>query len=404
MTYIGFVSLAIGLLASLLLITNKSFSNVRVFPPAFYLWHTAACLLGWYISLSDFDPDSRKYFSLAPYDMPFGIATNLVYWFTSATHKLFSGFGPAPTYLDYFLIFNLFGYAGCIVLCATMLEKVRSFGARTNTLVVLAMLIPGLSFWTSALGKDAPIFLGIALMVRGASDLKARLWLFVLGLALVFLIRPHVGIIAVVAAGVPLLLDKRISIQIRTAASIIALGSGLILLPVVMSIAGINSFDIATISDYVSERQGYNIEGAGGVDISQYHPVFRVFTYLFRPLFIDAQGFLGLVLSFENLFLFALCGLALTARQKYWRVAIRKPEVLFHLVFFLSTLLLFSQTTSNLGIAARQKMMIIPSLYMIMLALLQERHRYNLRMAGAAQRNRPGRPVLRTVPRNRILR
>ncbi|GAA0611154.1 hypothetical protein GCM10009422_02540 [Brevundimonas kwangchunensis] len=158
------------------------------------------------------------------------------------------------------------------------------------------------------------------------------------------------------------------SVQVKVISLMALAVAAVVLAPVVMRVAGVESLDPTTISNYVSERQGYNIEGAGGVDISNYNPLFRVFTYMFRPLFIDASGALGLILSAENLVLLSLVVLILARGWPEFVKLMVRPEMLFNLAFFVLALGLFSQTTSNLGIAARQKMMLMPSLYLLLVA------------------------------------
>ncbi|WP_343789159.1 hypothetical protein [Brevundimonas kwangchunensis] len=368
MSYIGILSILAGLVVALLASRLKAFRGVRHFPIIFFGWHLIACIIGWYFSLSDPDPDSLKYFSLARYNMPLGIATDFVYWFVSAIYRVFDSISHPPSYFEYFLMFNVFGYAGCLVLSGMLFDVVRESPRPQWELVILFMFLPGVSFWTSALGKDSMIFLGIALMVRGSLNIRGRLVSFLLGMALIFIIRPHVGILAGAAAVAPFALDKRLSVQVKVISLMALAVAAVVLAPVVMRVAGVESLDPTTISNYVSERQGYNIEGAGGVDISNYNPLFRVFTYMFRPLFIDASGALGLILSAENLVLLSLVVLILARGWPEFVKLMVRPEMLFNLAFFVLALGLFSQTTSNLGIAARQKMMLMPSLYLLLVA------------------------------------
>ncbi len=67
---------------------------------------------------------------------------------------------------------------------------------------MFAVFLPGLSFWTSALGKDSLIFLGISMVVYAGINFRKRWLCALLGIALTFTIRPHIGLLPIGAMGV----------------------------------------------------------------------------------------------------------------------------------------------------------------------------------------------------------
>jgi hypothetical protein len=101
------------------------------------------------------------------------------------------------------------------------------------------------------------------------------------------------------------------------------------------------------------------------------NPVERAFTFMFRPLFVDAPGVTGQVASVENLVLLGFMGLALASA---WRVrgALRGFRVRFNVLHALPAWIMLAEVTANLGLAVRQKTMVLPSLLALSLLVLAQ--------------------------------
>jgi hypothetical protein len=92
---------------------------------------------------------------------------------------------------------------------------------------------------------------------------------------------------------------------------------------------------------------------------------------MYRPLFIDAPGLFGLVVSFENLILLYMTFLLCTKR--FIRSFNNHRNSFFlrlNLFYLLSGAIILSSTTANLGIAVRQKTMLLPSFIIIVMMQL----------------------------------
>ena len=89
-------------------------------------------------------------------------------------------------------------------------------------------------------------------------------------------------------------------------------------------------------------------KAGSGINISNYPLILKLFTFWFRPLFVDAPGAMGLVVSFENMLY-----VALTAKlfQKGFIKFLRKGSALLKTsaVTFLATSFALSNTMSNMG-------------------------------------------------------
>ena len=121
----------------------------------------------------------------------------------------------------------------------------------------------------------------------------------------------------------------------------------------------LNLFEMATF--FIEKQAGYATTGDAAVDTSQYPFLLKVFTFMYRPLFIDAKNIMMLANSFENLI---YIGLTVLIVHRYSISFLIKRKSLFYtvnVIFFILFVSILSQTTGNLGLTVRQKLMCIPS-------------------------------------------
>ncbi len=335
---------------------------------ALWLWHTVTSLA--YLDfIQRYDGDALGYFDIGlSGDASFGIGTAFIGYLSSF---LFGTLGLSL--FDGFLIFGLAGFIGVQYLHRLIVETA---GGR-SPMPVLAVLpwLPGLHFWTSALGKDSISFLGIAWMVHASLQHRRRWPQLLAGLLLVAIIRPHVGFFGLIAALVAMLLSGRASLLakgVTLLAGAIAVARLLPMLAEFVGLADVGS--LVDVSSGIEERQGYNLEGGGSVDIAQMSLPAQLFTYLFRPLFFDASTLPMLASSVENLL---LLGIFVAALVRIRKLALYEDRfaVFFNVAFLVCLWLVLATTTANLGISVRQKTMLMPSLAFLFAICLSRRRR-----------------------------
>jgi hypothetical protein len=105
-------------------------------------------------------------------------------------------------------------------------------------------------------------------------------------------------------------------------------------------------------------------KGKSGLDLENYSQGFKLFTFLFRPLFVDAPGIMGIISSFENVFILFLTIQFLVNFPLFWSGSTGFHKIAFF-VFLLSAISL-AQISGNLGIAIRQKSQIFPLLFIVL--------------------------------------
>jgi hypothetical protein len=115
---------------------------------------------------------------------------------------------------------------------------------------------------------------------------------------------------------------------------------------------------IADFLAFSNERSSDLSSATSGVNMATYSLPEKIFTFWFRPLFLDAPGFLGVVVSIENFIYLLLFGKILRLNFfKFWKKAPSHVKSCFMIFFLTSIAMTFIM--SNLGIMIRQKTMIM---------------------------------------------
>lgn len=347
---------------------------------ALAIWHSALCIAYWRLVLAthgdafayfNAGQDGKLYLAVGTRFVQ-SIAGILVHWV---------GF----SFLGCMLLFNSIGLLGLILLAGTLQDIVPPQSRTIRHIGWLVLFLPGLSFWTAALGKDAIAFLGVGLLVYGSAKIAKRYRLFVVGLLAIFAVRPQIALLAGVAGAIGLMFEWRLSLRRRL---VLGLAAGVLLalsLPMVVEYVGLGA--VASVGDLttaIEARQGANFVGGGAIDVEKLSFPEQVFAYMFRPLFFDVRNPLGLAASVENAFLllFALATVRPLATLLRRNATFFVRFNLFYALFGWGTL---AVATSNLGISLRQKMMFVPSLIALCIASLVYREFRLLRRRGSPQ-------------------
>lgn len=349
-----------------------------------YAWHTA---LGYFFSSYVLinGGDAWDYYQHARFDfVQPTLGTEFVTWVTSIPVSL--GF----TYWPLAFVYNAIGAIGLVFFYAALRETLSSApgGGFARLLVLICAFIPSLSFWTAGIGKDAPAFLAVGIFLWSALAFGKRQMAAAIAVLIMLPVRPHIAALMVlsVAAGTLLLKDVRASIKFGMGA--IAAAAAVFAIPLALFYSGTTRF--ASIADYISDRQGQNMEGGSSVDISTMNPVLRVFSYLYRPLPGEASGIDQFAASIENLILIALTAIGLIAIFRAGFIRIFRTFSI-PMLYGLACLGLLSQVTANLGLATRQKWMLVPALMLVVVgawAAMKDRaetNRRQFRLPGAPQ-------------------
>jgi len=259
---------------------------------------------------------------------------------------------------------------------------------------LLVVLSPSLLFWTSFVGKDALIQCFIALTCFGFAKITQRPSLrdalvCAVGLAGILLVRAHVAAMFAIAMTFPYIVGRsmadntRKATQIRGADRQSALtGRRMILVPMLLG-ASYFLMDQARTFLYTNTRSDETVSvfqeantvtknsqfGGSAFNQGTSLPV-RIAEapfLMFRPFPWEIHNWLALVSAVEALGWMILCWVR--RREIWWTLQHwRDPYVGFLLMYVLVFSITFGASISNFGLLARQRIMMMPQVFMLLCA------------------------------------
>jgi hypothetical protein len=270
------------------------------------------------------------------------------------------------SYLSVMILFSYIGYVAIVLFYLALNENVQLKpiwnGLSAKELV---FLLPNLHFWSSSLGKGSIILMGLGLFIFGLSrfNRRSRGFLIFLGSILTLMVRPHIFLTLVTSVMIGILITRSgIKPYIKWLIFSISVILFIYLSQDVIKFANTESLDVLS-SDSINHRAQELSKSKSGIDLQNYNLAMKMFTFWFRPLFVDASGIMGLIVSIENLlYLFFFYVIIKSVLQNWlnWNGWFRISIFIFLLGSFI-----LAQVTGNLGIAIRQKAQFMPFLFII---------------------------------------
>lgn len=274
------------------------------------------------------------------------------------------------TYEACMVLFSFFGFLGfCFFYLffeenITYRPKIFRFDG-----IQFFLFLPNAHFWSASLGKGSIIFLGMGLYFWSLGKLSQRKFALLLGLVIIYHVRPHILLIVLISTLIAFLLSSK---GVSPIYRLLSLLVGVVILVNIFSnvvqMVGLEE-DITTVTS-LSARAFELTKATSGIDISNYNFFEKLFTFIFRPLFFDAPGILGLIISVENLVYVIL---ALTLFDfKIFEFFRKGPFfVLAALFAFITVSIALAQITGNLGLAIRQKSQVIFLFFFLILKFME---------------------------------
>jgi hypothetical protein len=278
------------------------------------------------------------------------------------------------TFFDYFLVFQAAGFWGVVFLYKAYHEIFAEMEIHQPGWTYLPLFLPGLHFWTGAIGKDAPIFLAMAVSVWAAMRLKSRLLPMGLAVALMLVIRPHIAFLALMALAISALFDRKTGILLK---GLFVVGSVAGAIFVVSALQTNHSVDVSnaeSVSEYMEARASIDESSGADLAIVQADMAVKVLSLWFRPFFLDAENAMGYIASLENLILLIIV-LFIAVHQRLLRSAFKKVLYMrYATIMFVLLSAILAAVNYNVGLGLRQKMMAMPCLLVMLTTLLALRY------------------------------
>ncbi|TXD92893.1 hypothetical protein ES724_12180 [Gillisia hiemivivida] len=234
-------------------------------------------------------------------------------------------------------------------------------------LLTLILFLPNMHFWTASLGKGALIFLGLMLFGYAISKPKERVITLILGSLLVFYIRPHIFLILAIGSLIGFLTGVgKFTWKQKSFAVGIFLLSLILLQNSILSVVNLENSNnlISDFLKFTSNRADSLSNSGSGLNMAGYSLPEKIFSFWFRPLFFDAPGILGLIVSVENL-IYILLFLKIVKWDFLKFIKFAPVNVKMSLALFLITSFAMTFVMTNLGIIIRQKSMIMYFIFFV---------------------------------------
>lgn len=268
------------------------------------------------------------------------------------------------SYIAVMLLFAYFGFQGIAFLYLTAKENIPTLKTVTASLSILEIifLLPNLHFWSSSIGKGSAMIFAVGLFTYGVSRFNQRKIIIGVGGFLMYMIRPHVLYGFILGIVIAILFSKKgMTITSKVMIMVVAGFALYFISGDVTKLTGGSGFDIFN-SNFLDHRNSEFGRGGSGIEVSN-NEFIKLFTFWFRPLFIDSPGVLGIIVSFENLVMLIFFVQFLKNFFKKWKMMNTFYRLLFFSFLFASIAL--AQLGGNLGIIMRQKSQIMPLFFVV---------------------------------------
>ncbi|MFD2036364.1 hypothetical protein ACFSKL_16285 [Belliella marina] len=270
-------------------------------------------------------------------------------------------------------LFTWFGFIGFIYFYLFFKENLRfTLKVRGYDLITIIMFLPNMHFWTASLGKGAVIFGGLGLLIYGLSKLGKRIPHLLIGAYVSYMVRPHILVAVLIGMAVGFVLGKeKVPIYQKVLVSIVGLVFSIIMYDKILLYLGYDPNNFLESFEEESALNAHRLSYSAGsaVDMSGYSLPMKLFTFWFRPLFIDSPNFLGIIVSLENvLYLYLFSRIISKDFIKYIKDA--PAMVKMSGVVFISISISMTFIMSNLGIIIRQKSQIMYFMLFVIIAFL----------------------------------
>lgn len=351
----------------------------RRFANALFFYHTLLAVA--YFLYAAFNPsDSHNYYRVAASQYKgsdwfdyFGTSTDFIEFIAFFLVNKISF-----SYEACMVLFAWLGYLGFVFFYIFFRERMQV----TPTLfgfdaIKIVFLLPNLHFWSASLGKGALIFFGFGLFFFAISKPGLRIITLLVGGWIIYQIRPHIFFVVLLAIALGYTFSTRgVGILARVIILVVAAVILFYIYDDILTITGLD--DESVLDPMLSHRASELSKATSGIDITNYSWPEKLFAFCFRPLFFDAPGVLGFIVSFENLFYLILF---LNILRPTGFRSLLSGDAITKTCFltFFGVSLALAQITGNLGLAMRQKSQVMILMMFVILKFFEHQEIVNLK-------------------------
>ena len=350
---------------------NKSLKLNPILSYIIYFYHLAWTLLFIYFSIT-LSSDASTYYQQGIYLITFG-DPSLNNWkdinifsMTVINHYLMNFF--SLNYYSLTLVYSLLGAIGLILFNQVLQDIVKNKSNFVKIVSQLIIFFPSFSFWSSGIGKDAIAFFTILFFLNFLYFKRYNLTLLAIFFSLLLLItRTHIGVTLIFAITIHMAFNLNLSKKVIFLIFLLCIPIGLKSLMIIVGISLNDIINLTLISKFfiIAETQrNYFLSTPAGFDTQNLNIFYLMLNYLFNPL-TNFSGLKNILTSFENIGHIIFTGVLIIFGIRNFNIFNKKN--IFAASFFIAALFFLSLFSANYGIFWRQKTMIMPLLYYLII-------------------------------------
>jgi hypothetical protein len=265
-----------------------------------------------------------------------------------------------------YLLFSLVCFVGLVLILKSFAQNYSGLNFTKASLVIF--LFPALWFWTSTIGKDAFMFLGIGLVCIGIRDNKLSWISIIAGLAIIYAFRPPTAYMVLIALSAFFIFNIRDSLFSK----LFKITAGVLILVYLMNYLaaewGIEDFSQETIAELQSGALRNNNFGTGALEEKSggIAAIPRgIVDVLARPFLWEANNILNLASALEINFVLLVLFLNRKSVGKFFRESLKKRLSTFVIAFLIIYVLSVGIFENNIGLIARHRALIFPFMFLL---------------------------------------
>ncbi|PWL32313.1 hypothetical protein [uncultured Roseivirga sp.] len=260
-------------------------------------------------------------------------------------------------------------------------------GVEYKTYLYLLVFYPSLWFWTANVSKDTWMVFGVAVFLTGmvSKNRKQSIYVMVFGLFWCYLVRPQLAAILAFALAGAYFIGSLKKLTFKNVFVLILAVVGAFYF---LSVVGVE--DVTEVTDFAQDTQRKSSYGGSEISVSDGPLKFvqAPVNILLRPFPWEVGGFLQIISFFDIYFIWYLA-------FKNWRSVkrsfsmIRKDRLIAFCFIFIGLFAVGAGLALvNLGLIARQRIILYPFMFMIIYAYSDKRVAFLRKKRQQAQEKR----------------
>lgn len=274
-----------------------------------------------------------------------------------------------------YLLFSLVCFTGLVLLFRSFVINYERLEVKKISLFLF--LFPALWFWTSTIGKDAFMFLGMGFICFGISNKNLNYFYIALGVFTLYAFRPPTAYMAIIALAALFILNSNDTFLIK----LVKIGAGTVLLLFILNYIsdqwGVEDFSNESITELQSDVLRNNDYGTGALEKKSggLASVPRgVIDVLARPFLWESTNPLTLASALEINFMLLILFLNRKSVGQFIRYSLQNRLSTFALSFLFIYILSVGIFENNIGLIARHRTILFPFLFLMAYAYTQPLH------------------------------